>query len=87
MTIQLSALLSTKPAGLLASPPEPMANGANKDATLSPAPQESADVDAEAPQEAGPCIPTSVQLTRVNCTQSIHGADIPKGWVCKASCS
>ena len=59
VTIQLSALLSTKPAGLLANSPEPKANGA-KDATLSPALQEAADVEPEAPQEAGPCNPTSV---------------------------
>ena len=60
VTIQLSALLSTKPAGLLASSPEPKANGAIKDATLSPALQEAADAEQEAPQEAGPCNPTSV---------------------------
>ena len=60
VTIQLSALLSTKPAGLLVGPPEAMANGVDKDATLSPAPQEAADVEPEALQKAGPWHPTSV---------------------------
>lgn len=70
VTIQLSALLSTKPAGLLASSPEPKANGAIKDATLSPALQEAADVEREAPQEAGPCNPCLTEEQQLHLARS-----------------